>query len=466
MELDPLSGRTIPPDNPWVQHIKKRNQPTTAPATQTTPTVSTPRAPATSPSKKAARDPPPRLPPTNYTIVYRPRAGLNLATLNTTALTEAFATKCGIQLSTFYQTVTVLVQPTSHVIVTSTPDPDLAITLSEITTLQISTVLCEFSTYMKPPPGTCRGVIHGLEPTITEANLHDYLQANKPTLIHARIMGHTSSALLTFQGLHVPFYVKVGSVLLRCRPFRRSVQVCRLCGELGHRMDVCPQPDNPKCPDCGLSTPSADHECNPMCQLCSQPHTTAGKDCPRRFRPTFPTNQKPPPADNQVSWSTVVACSPTAHSSPQHDTQNFPSLPTSTSPIPPPLVDLIKALQQQNAQLLSRIEALEAERATPTHPPPLIPVVPTPLTQAQVEEIPTPITQARVEEIIDTQLTARIIPYVEQHIQKSTQSLSKMITDTAETTLRLLTERFATLERALLLEHPPQAKKSKGQNGP
>lgn len=48
-------------------------------------------------------------------------------------------------------------QATLNVIVTSTADHDLAITLGEITTLQISAVLCEFSTYMKPLPGTCQG---------------------------------------------------------------------------------------------------------------------------------------------------------------------------------------------------------------------------------------------------------------------------------------------------------------------
>ncbi|XP_077544511.1 uncharacterized protein LOC144156621 [Haemaphysalis longicornis] len=78
--------------------------------------------------------------------------------------------------------------------------------------------------YMKPPPDTCRGVIHGLDPDTTNEALGDLLQANRPQLIHARLMGRTTSALLTFQGPHVPFYVKVGSLLYRCRPFRRSVQ--------------------------------------------------------------------------------------------------------------------------------------------------------------------------------------------------------------------------------------------------
>lgn len=459
MEFDQLSGRTIHPDNPWIQHIKKR-KPTNVPAAQTSPIAHVRRPPATPPSKTAARDPPPRLPTSNYTIIYRPRAGLNLARLTTTPLTEAFAAKCELDLPSFYKKVTLLVQPTQNVIVASTPDPDLAITLSNIQTLQISTGLCEFAAYMKPPPGTCRGVIHGLEATITDSNLHDYLLGNEPALIHARFMGQTRSVLLTFQGNHVPFYVKVGSVLHRCRPFRRCVQVCRVCGELGHRMDVCPQPEDSKCPDCGQSSPAKDHACQPTCKLCSQPHTTAGKDCPRRFRPTVPTNKTRPLADNQVSWSAVAARSPTAHSSLQRDTPNFPPLPTSSHslplslPVPQPLRDLIKQLQEQNAKLLSRVEALEAERAALPHPPP-------PATEA-----PTPFTRAQVEEIVNTQITAHIVPYVEQYIEKSTASLTKMITEAADATLRLLTERFSALEQTLLLEHPPQAKKQKGQNDP
>lgn len=45
--------------------------------------------------------------------------------------------------------------------------------------LQILTVLRKFAAYMKPPPTTCGGVIHGLETTIMNGNLNDYLQGNR-----------------------------------------------------------------------------------------------------------------------------------------------------------------------------------------------------------------------------------------------------------------------------------------------
>ncbi|KAG0435463.1 hypothetical protein HPB47_018465 [Ixodes persulcatus] len=452
MDTDPDSGRTVPPDNPWITVLKKRAKKITATATTTSQAAGQPQVHQAPAPKPSPREPPPRLPPTNYTVIFRPRAGLNVATLTTAALTEALSTKCELPLPTFYRAVTLLVQPTPNVLVASTADPELAVRLSEIQQLQISTSTYEFSTYMKPPPGTCRGVIHGLDSSINKDNLGAYLQGNYPTLLHARIMGNTRSALLTFQGTRVPFYVKGGSMLLRCRPFRRSVQVCHVCGELGHRMDVCPNPDSPKCLHCGQPTPSADHVCIPKCRLCSQPHTTAGKDCPRRFFPNSPTSKTSTQAADKVSWSALASRAPTAQLPPQRDTQNYPPLSRLAplpATIPTALLDLLKNLQQQNADLLRRVEALEAERAPQFQPPPHVPVV-TP-----------PITRADVEEIIDAQFTARSIPQVQQQVQQSTEYLSKMITDSTKSIFDLLSERISLLERALLSDHPPQAKKSK-----
>lgn len=143
--------------------------------------------------------------------------------------------------------------------------------------------------------------------------------------------GNTRSVLLTFAGSHVPFYTKVGSILYRCRPYRRTVQLCRQCGDVGHRADVCPQPAATKCVHCGLQSPAADHECHPTCQLCKLPHTTAGKDCPKRYKPN--SARKPSPAKDQVSWSAVVAGTPP---SPLPTTPTTLSNTPNTSTAPPP----------------------------------------------------------------------------------------------------------------------------------
>lgn len=477
MEIDALSGKTLHPDNPWVEVIRKKSKSPAATTTkQTAPTTQEPASrPAVSLKPRQQRSP--RLPPGNYTVVYRPRAGLSVAKVTTHELTVALAGKCEIPLARFYNLVTLVLQATPNVIVASTADPELAITLSNIDTLQVLHAVYEFSTYMKPPPDTCRGVIHGLEAPVTASNLLEFLQANKPLLLHARMMGQTRSALLTFQGKHVPFYVKVGSMLYRCRPFRRTTQVCRLCGELGHRMDVCPQPENTRCPDCGQTDPNTEHVCNPTCQLCSQPHATAGKDCPRRFIPTTPAGARTASStanNKQVSWSAVAARSLAAQTPPQQTVIQTPPPPNTVSPqiraaqtpalqstthtSPPPiapspeipaLMALIQNLQQQNAQLIARLEALEASRAAT--PPSSIPT-------------PSPM-QDQVEAAVEAQFTAKVIPYVAQQVEQSSLQMSKLITDTAEQIVKLLTERISALEQAIVPDLP-QAKRIRTPHDP
>lgn len=471
METDSSNGSTRVSNNPWIIEIRKRHKKqlkNTSPSSQEAvhqPTISTPRT--------ATKEPPPRLPQNNYTIVYRPRDGLRVASLTTQELTAAFAVKCNLLLPDFFRKVTLLLQPVPNVLVASTADPDLAITLSEIDSLQLATRLLEFSAYMKPPPGSSRGVIHGLDPVITEDNLMEYLQGNAPTLLHARIMGKTRSALLTFRTKFVPYYVKVGSVLIRCRPFRRSVQVCRVCGELGHRSDVCPTPDHPKCLNCGLPNPPTSHSCDPKCQLCLLPHATAGKDCPRRFLPQLPARKPNMQAPNQVSWSAIVARAPAAHPPPP-TTNPFPPLQPTPNPLPPietvlpppppALIAMLSTLQDQNAQLLARVKALEAERATlPSHPPPpATPPAPSAtITTEKIEEM----VDARLHQIIDARLNKHILPQVQQMNEQVMSHFSKMLTDATETFLRTFNERIGHLERVMNLDNPPQTKKTRMQDG-
>lgn len=77
----------------------------------------------------------------------------------TQALTAAFADKCNILLLPgSFGKVTLLLQPILNVLVASTANPDLAITLSKIEGLQLATHLLEFPMYMKPPPSLRAGL--------------------------------------------------------------------------------------------------------------------------------------------------------------------------------------------------------------------------------------------------------------------------------------------------------------------
>ncbi|KAG0411916.1 hypothetical protein HPB47_010942 [Ixodes persulcatus] len=151
----------------------------------------------------------------------------------------------------FYAHVTIQTQWAQNIIVASTASEDFALKLHEVTKVQLGTATYDLLKYLKPIPGTVRGVVHGIEAETSERELMKLLSAKGHNIMYARMLEKSNSTLLTFQGPHVPFYVKVGSVYTRCRPHRRYVQYCRACGEVGHRQDVCPHPDTNQCPKCG-----------------------------------------------------------------------------------------------------------------------------------------------------------------------------------------------------------------------
>lgn len=83
--------------------------------------------------------------------------------------------------------------------------------------------------------------------------------------------------------MKVPSYVSCGASMFRCTLYRRHTEVCYGCGGLGHRADVCPNPNSKWCRTCGQKSPADDHECIPKCSLCEGPHPTADRVCKHRF---------------------------------------------------------------------------------------------------------------------------------------------------------------------------------------
>lgn len=75
--------------------------------------------------------------------------------------------------------------------------------------------------------------------------------------------------------------------MLRCTLYRKQIDVCQQCGRVGHRMDVCPNPQDRVCRGCGASNPDSNHECTPTCRLCGGAHPTADKACKARFKTPY-----------------------------------------------------------------------------------------------------------------------------------------------------------------------------------
>ncbi|KAL1485248.1 hypothetical protein MTO96_047369 [Rhipicephalus appendiculatus] len=111
--------------------------------------------------------------------------------------------------------------------------------------------LITVNAYVATGEGATRGVVHGLQ---------------------ARMLGDTKTAVITFYGGVVPRCVYYRGGELPCYPYKNTTQVCKVCYHVGHRSDVCPQPDTRVCRICGMRDPVPSHECSPkVCNLRRRP---------------------------------------------------------------------------------------------------------------------------------------------------------------------------------------------------
>lgn len=154
--------------------------------------------------------------------------------------------------------------------------------LLRVKQLEFSGQLYPVSVYRAADRDTCRGVIHQIPANTPSDTLLRNLSAPGYQILAARMMGQTTSALITFQGTYVPTTVRYEYAQIRCYTHRPKVQQCYKCLALGHRQDVCTQPTE-KCPECGFQNKSEAHDCITKCSNCSGPHSALDELCPARI---------------------------------------------------------------------------------------------------------------------------------------------------------------------------------------
>ncbi|KAH7938468.1 hypothetical protein HPB49_023867 [Dermacentor silvarum] len=135
--------------------------------------------------------------------------------------------------------------------------------------------------YIASPHNSCRGVIHNVELNTPTEELMRELRAPNYEIIAARMMGKTSTAIITFKGSHVPRQVIFGGGVYRCVPHRPKAQFCSTCFAIGHRSDVCRDSGKPRCRTCGktVGDPVDDHDCKPGCPNCGKDHKADDPTC-------------------------------------------------------------------------------------------------------------------------------------------------------------------------------------------
>ncbi|KAH7954696.1 hypothetical protein HPB49_020984 [Dermacentor silvarum] len=102
----------------------------------------------------------------------------------------------------------------SNILIVSTPHEETADEICQLTHLKLANQVHPVRAYVPFSPQTIRGLIHGLDPNNTRETLMKglWVQDTRIKILNARILGTSTTALLTIDGPHLPRLVYHGSV--------------------------------------------------------------------------------------------------------------------------------------------------------------------------------------------------------------------------------------------------------------
>ncbi|KAG0413954.1 hypothetical protein HPB47_008885 [Ixodes persulcatus] len=234
---------------------------------------------------KAARMPI-DMPKEDTKIVMRPHGGLNVGRTEVSIIMSVVMTAARVTKEEA-KADTICTNAQQNIIVVSTPDERRATLYSKVKALNIGGRTYEVSAYRTAPDGTVKGVIRGIAVDDTPEEIaENIVNPYNPLAVEAHRIGNTTTVIVLFAGQKVPNYVKYGSILVRCGLYRKHFDVCKQCGKVGHRRDVCPNPNTRVCFGCGIANPGEGHEreCKPKCRLCGGQHPTGERECKNKYK--------------------------------------------------------------------------------------------------------------------------------------------------------------------------------------
>ncbi|KAH7964789.1 hypothetical protein HPB49_001337 [Dermacentor silvarum] len=192
--------------------------------------------------------------------VVKPRGILNLSNFKgSNQIGEAMYAAAGVPSST--QALTIWPAWDQNIIIVGIRDAQFIRNVLAVESLRIGSRLQVVQVYLKMTDNTRHAPVVGV-----------------------RKLGQSNAAAITFEGRKVPFNVFYCGEAVPVRLYRKTTPACTLCGTVGHRVDVFPNPRDYRCRACGSVTPEEGHECQPRCLVCGDPHLTGSADCTWKYR--------------------------------------------------------------------------------------------------------------------------------------------------------------------------------------
>ncbi|KAL1467856.1 hypothetical protein MTO96_025942 [Rhipicephalus appendiculatus] len=234
----------------------------------------------------------PNLPVDDIKVIVRPRDGFSTATHRAARIGDSIRDAAGLRQEETRGDI-FRVNERQNIIVVSTPSEERARRYCDISKLRMGNKEYAASAYAAAPENTTKGIIRGIPDEDSPEDIERHLvKEHNPTLLHAKRMGNTTNAIVVFQGSVVPHYIYYNGMEHRCVLYKKQYETCYACGRLGHRSDVCPNPESKRCRGCGCDDPPEDHQCEPRCRLCGKDHPTGDK-MPRQVQDSLHREETP-----------------------------------------------------------------------------------------------------------------------------------------------------------------------------